>query len=512
MKNSKIKNYSIYSLNNNKNNNLDEFKNLKEYYIIDEFKNIKLKEFKKMNKNYSFKKFKEYYNLEFKNNFKEFKEKELLKYNNLDEKEKELNLFLEYINNLYLLKELDFKIKNFSFKSLDEFKKEKEKELKIFDIEKKNFLKESKKEFNLKEKNIKKNKFLDEKEKEKNFKELNILKDEKEKEYLKELELKIEKEKEKILKELKEKENFLLKILLNYRIKIRELKEKEKELKNNLLNNKYFSILNIENYIFNLNKKDFKDFSDKKYLWIKTLWKELDLNNKVDIEKVLNYFIFLIVENQKEKYLNFDFIDKKIKLEFSKKELKSLDELNSFSFKELKSNYLENFNNKYIINYIKELENLIWKDIIEELNNNLYEKEKEKELYKLNILLLKENLNNKKEYEKEKEKYFKDFHKNLSKIDMNIKRKTFKLKGKYNFLYDIENQKEKELKLKKQLKEKEKELEKENLNNNKFNYKEYLNTKKIKYLKYLNNNLDIDIEKEKNFKKYFKVFKEYKLK
>lgn len=298
---------------------------------------------------------------------------------------------------------------------------------------------------------------------------------------------------------------------------IKELKENKKELIDKNLNNKLFNIYHLEEFISNLDKNDKKIINDKKN--INKLWKILDLQDKSIYEQVINYFILLYLD--KDYFLNLDYLNQKIKSIYSKKELKQLEELNSFSFKELKSNFLDNYNNKYILDYIREYEGITKSNSInlDNVYSLLLDKEDNKDNYRFNLLLINKNKDNLKNYKEFKNKYYKQYQKIENSLNMSLKRKTFKLKEKYSILdnnIEYKNNKLIFIDKDKELKEHIKACYKKRINYYKYNlhlintqkdYIDLISSKNIRYLNYINNNLDLDLDKDKRFKSLKTLYK-----
>jgi len=296
--------------------------------------------------------------------------------------------------------------------------------------------------------------------------------------------------------------------LINNKIDIKENKEKRKKLIDENLENKFFNIYNLENFIKILDENKINLINDKKY--IDKVWKKLDSMDKSIYESIINYFILNFLD--KDYFLNLKYLNSKIKSLYSKKDLKTLDELNTFNFKELKSNFLENFNNKYILDYIKEY-NKITKDELKNIYNLLLDKELNKENYKFKLLLIKENNNNIKNLKEFKNKHLKEYNKINTNINNKLKRYSFKIKEKYNFILDelLKDEYNNKDLLKMNYKNRINIYKNNLFNNSKDEYKKFLNDKNIRYLNYLNNNLDLDLDKDKKYKS-LKLILDYKLK
>lgn len=212
--------------------------------------------------------------------------------------------------------------------------------------------------------------------------------------------------------------------------------------------------------------------------------------------------------------MNIDFLNKKLKNNLSKKELKQINELNSFSFKELKSNFLENFNNKYILEYINELENFKSKNNLKDIKLLLNEKNENIENYKFKLLLIKNNSKDIENLKEFKNKYYKQYQKIENKVNLNLKRKSLKIKENYINFYNeyINNNTIDYKKLKKLIYKNKINIYKYKLfKNSKLDYKDFINSKNIRYLNYINKNLDLNLDKDKKYKS-LKLVLDYKLK
>ena len=151
------------------------------------------------------------------------------------------------------------------------------------------------------------------------------------------------------------------------------------------------NIVDLQKFIENLYNCKNTIINDKKNIWKKE-WLVLNSEDKTVYESIIDYFINDLLQkenNWKQVFFNPKFIEQKFKLAMTKKEQKDIWDLDAFNFKSLKSNFIENFNNKFIIDYIKENENLTsWK--LELLKSLLKELETLKTLQKEKIELLKE--------------------------------------------------------------------------------------------------------------------------
>lgn len=145
-------------------------------------------------------------------------------------------------------------------------------------------------------------------------------------------------------------------------------------------------------------------------------------------ESIINYFILNCLD--KDYFINQKFLNSKIKSIYSKKDLISLDEIKTFNFKNLKSDFIENFNNKYVLDYIKDF-NKNNVDLLKDINDLLKDKDYNKENYKFKLQLIKENKNNIKDLKTFKNKYY-IMYKNLeNNINNKIKNRTLKIKDKF---------------------------------------------------------------------------------
>lgn len=202
------------------------------------------------------------------------------------------------------------------------------------------------------------------------------------------------------------------------------------------LNQNQKNIVNLQKFIENLYNCKSTIINDKKNIWKKE-WLVLNSEDKTVYESIVDYFINSLLEKENNwQQVNFQpkFLEQKFKLAMTKKELKDIWDLDAFSFKSLKSNFIENFNNKFIIDYISENEDLTtWKlEILKEL---LKELENLKTLQKEKVNLLKEKAwDNKKEYKKLYKELYKKYDNETNKTRQKIK--SLHLKEKYSFLVD----------------------------------------------------------------------------
>lgn len=202
------------------------------------------------------------------------------------------------------------------------------------------------------------------------------------------------------------------------------------------LNQNQKNIVDLQKFIENLYNCKNTIINDKKNIWKKE-WLVLNSEDKTVYESIIDYFINDLLQkdnNWKQVFFNPEFIEKKFKYEMTKKEKKDIWEIDAFNFKSLKSNFIENFNNKFIIDYIKENEDLTsWK--LEILKSLLVEIENLKTLQKEKIEMVKKQAwDNKKEYKKLYKDIYKNYHCNYMKIERKIEK--LHLKEKYNFLVD----------------------------------------------------------------------------
>ena len=202
------------------------------------------------------------------------------------------------------------------------------------------------------------------------------------------------------------------------------------------LNQNQKNIVDLQKFIENLYNCKNTIINDKKNIWKKE-WLVLNSEDKTVYESIIDYFINDLLQkenNWKQVFFNPKFIEQKFKLAMTKKEQKDIWDLDAFNFKSLKSNFIENFNNKFIIDYIKENENLTsWK--LELLKSLLKELETLKTLQKEKVELLKEKAwDNKKEYKKLYKELYKKYDTETNKTRQKIK--SLHLKEKYSFLVD----------------------------------------------------------------------------
>lgn len=290
---------------------------------------------------------------------------------------------------------------------------------------------------------------------------------------------------------LKKLDDDILEWILNKK-SVKKLKEKRKKLVDKNLNNKFYNIENLEKFINFLDKKPARIINDKK--WIDKLWKNIDLMDKVTREIVFNYFIVSFLD--KDYFLNLDILNKKLKNQYSKKDLKSMNELQAFNLKSLKSDFIENFDSKYIIDYMKEFYSTAWINNIKDIEKLLKEKQENILQYRFNLRLIKENKKDLKNLKEFKKKYYKEYQKNENRININLKRKSEKIIEKFWFLYEsaIDEKIKKKVRYKRKI-DMIKNWLLEFLNN------EYKKNKWIGFNNFLDKNLDLDLDKNQEFKK-----------
>lgn len=246
----------------------------------------------------------------------------------------------------------------------------------------------------------------------------------------------MKKEKNSQVKTKKQNESFQK---IDYYSQLKNFKIYKNKNKNENLKQNEKTILSLQDFLYNLYNYKWKLINDKKFINTSKTWLVMNSQDLTIYESVITYFINSLLENEKKwKQVNFniDFIEKKVKYYFlSNKEKNDLNDNTSFSIKSIKSNFIENFNNKFIIDYIQENENITtWK--LEILKKLLNEIENLKKLQKEKIVILKEKyIDNKKEYQKQYKVIFKSYNNEYKKVKQKIEK--LHLYNKYKFLLEI---------------------------------------------------------------------------
>jgi len=162
------------------------------------------------------------------------------------------------------------------------------------------------------------------------------------------------------------------------------------DINENQLTNNQLEILKLQKLIFNLYDFEWKIINNKKNCWIVGL--EMWSMEKNNLEIIYSYFINLLIENQSDKFISIDLINKK-QVNKINNNFTDIEKLTDYWF-----NY-KSINNHLIINLLKNnwLE-LLLKDLLNNINQDYYIKNNYKVKKQKIKLLLKENQINKNQY------------------------------------------------------------------------------------------------------------------
>ena len=162
------------------------------------------------------------------------------------------------------------------------------------------------------------------------------------------------------------------------------------DINENQLSNNQIEILKLQNLIFNLYDFKWKIINDKKNCG--KIWLEMSSMEKNNLEIIYSYFINLLIENQCDKFISIDIINKKQVNKINNNFI-DIENLSDYWFD------YKSINNHLIIDLLKNnwLEMLL-NDLLKNINNDYYIKNNYKVKKQKIKLLLKENQINKNQY------------------------------------------------------------------------------------------------------------------
>ena len=181
------------------------------------------------------------------------------------------------------------------------------------------------------------------------------------------------------------------------------------DIKNIELTNNQSEILKLQNLIFNLYNFKWKIINNKKNCWI--VWIEMSSMEKTNLEIIYTYFINLLIENQSDKFISINLINKK-QVNKINNNFVDIEKLTDYWFD------YKSINNHLIINLLKNnwCKNLL-NDLLNNINNDYYIKNNYKVKKQKIKLLLNENQIDKNQYNEflkfQKQKYNNDIIKNI---------------------------------------------------------------------------------------------------